>query len=113
MGNTYSVPRSVKGESRILLIFSVKSLLFTVGFGFVGLILGYLLSIIGLNLKLIFTAVFAVVGFGIGTLVIPDSPIVGNLRKAGGEPVSDILFRTLTFSKRKKLYIYREEGGKK
>lgn len=113
MGKTYSVPRSVKGESRVLYIFSIKSLLFTIAFGFIGLILGYLLSAIGIGSALIITTVvFAAIGFGIGALSIPDSPIVGNLRKAGGEPISDILFRTITFSKRKKLYIYRQGGEK-
>ncbi|MNP70901.1 hypothetical protein D3C76_1672000 [compost metagenome] len=56
--------------------------------------------------------VIAAIGFGIGSLVIPDSPIVGNLRKAGGEKVGDILLRTATFGRRKKIYLYREGGHK-
>ena len=40
-------------------------------------------------------------------MTIPDNPIFGNLRKAGGEKVSDILIRTVTFTKRKKIYVYR------
>lgn len=38
--------------------------------------------------------------------------MVGKFRKAGGEIVGDILFRTLTFKRKKKIYLYRE-GGKK
>ena len=115
MGRTYSVPRSVKGESRILIIFSVKSLMFTIGFGLVGLLIGYLLSMIGLGgaTTVVVTAVFAVIGFCIGALSIPDSPIVGNLRKAGGEPISDILIRTILFKGKKKIYLYREGGNKR
>lgn len=109
MGRTYSVPRNVKGESRIFLIFSVKSLITTVGFGIIGVIFYSLFSSIGLKMVgWICIGVFALVGWAIGALTIPDSPIVGNLRKAGGEQVSDILLRTLTFRKRKKIYMYRE-----
>jgi len=115
MGRTYSVPRSVKGESRILIIFSVKSLMFTIGFGLVGLMIGYLVSMLGLggSVTLIVTGIFAVIGFGVGALTIPDSPLVGNLRKAGGEPISDILFRTILFKGKKKIYLYREGGNKR
>ena len=115
MGRTYSVPRSVKGESRILYVFSVKSLMFTIGFGLVGLLIGYVLSAIGLSgtVMFIITGVFAVIGFCIGALSIPDSPIVGNLRKAGGEPISDILLRTIMFKGKKKIYLYREGGNKR
>lgn len=112
MGRTYSVPRNVKGETRLLYIFSVKSLLFTIGFGIIGVILYFIFSIIQLRmLGIVMVVLFALIGFGVGSLVIPDTPLVGNLRKAGGEAVSDILFRMLTFKKRKKIYLYR--GGNK
>src|SRR5574344_1827832 len=112
MGKTYSVPRNVKGESRILYIFSIKSLAFTIGFGLIGIVLYFIFSLMQMKaIGLILIAVCAVIGFGVGSLVIPDSPLVGNLRKAGGEAVSDILFRMATFKKRKKIYLYR--GGKK
>lgn len=111
MGRTYSVPRNVKGETRILYIFSVKSLLFTIGFGLVGVLLYFFFSLINLKIVgFVMVGVMALIGFGVGALIIPDSRLVGNLRKAGGEAVSDILFRMLTFKKRKKIYLYR--GGK-
>ena len=115
MGRTYSVPRSVKGESRILYVFSVKSLLFTIGFGLIGLLIGYVLSMLGLggSATFIITGILAVIGFCIGALSIPDSPMVGNLRKAGGEPISDILLRTIMFKGKKKIYLYREGGNKR
>ena len=113
MGNTYTVPRKVKGESRILLIFSIKSLIATVVGGFVGVLPGMLFFSIGLNaVGVVFVVFCAAIGFGLVTLKIPDSAIVGKFRKAGGEVVGDILFRTLTFNKRKKIYVYRD-GGKK
>ena len=36
MGKSYFVPRSAKGESRILYIFTIKSFAFTVSIGLIG-----------------------------------------------------------------------------
>lgn len=113
MGKTYGVPRSAKGESRILYIFTVKSLIVTVITGAIGLLPYSILSNMGMKgAGIAVVVVFAALGYGFMTLKIPDSPIMGNFRKAGGEQLSDIVFRTLTFSKRKKIYLYRK-GGKK
>ena len=113
MGRTYSVPRSVKGESRILYIFSIKSFFSTLAFGLIGVLFFLLFKAIGLTkVGIAFIVIFAVFGFVIMTFSIPDTPMMGKFRKAGGEMLGDIIWRTLTFSKRKKIYVYRE-GGKK
>ena len=113
MGNTYGVPRSAKGESRILYIFTVKSLIATVITAAIGLIPYNILSKMDMKTAgIVVVAVFGSIGYGIMTLKIPDSPIMGKFRRAGGEQLSDILIRTITFSKRKKIYVYRK-GGKK
>ena len=113
MGNTYTVPRSAKGESRILYIFTVKSLISTIGFAAIGAIPCLLLSSIGLKIPgIIVLVIFAAIGYGMAMLTIPDAPVMGKLRKAGGEKLGDIVWRTVTFSKRKKIYLYRK-GGKK
>ena len=113
MGRTYTVPRSAKGETRLLYIFTLKSMLTT--------ILGALIGFVGPNLiftiigqstiGVISVGVCGVIGYLIGILTIPDSPIVGKLRKAGGEKITDIIIRAITFKKRRKIYVYRE-GGK-
>lgn len=113
MGRTYNVPRSAKGESRILNIFTVKSLIATIAFGLVGIIPYFIFDALGMKVAgIISIVIFAAIGFAIMTLKIPDSPAMGKLRKAGGEQLGDILWRTITFSKRKKIYLYRK-GGKK
>jgi hypothetical protein len=113
MGRTYTVPRNVKGESRILYIFSTRSFLTTLASGLVGFLFSIIFTMVGLgNIGLIIVGIFAVIGYLLGTLTIPDSPIVGLLRKAGGEKVLDILIRTITFRGRKKIYVYREGGMK-
>lgn len=113
MGRTYSVPRSAKGESRILYVFTVKSLISTIVFGLIGLIPFMLFKAIGMTtVGIVILALFAGLGYAIMSLKIPDSPIMGKFRKAGGEQLGDIIWRTITFSKRKKIYVYRK-GGKK
>lgn len=113
MGKTYTVPRSAKGETRILYIFTIKSLFSTIGFAAVGFIPFFIFKSLGLTMVgVVVLAVFALIGYGMAMLTIPDAPIMGKLRKAGGEKLGDIAWRTLTFSKRKAIYLYRE-GGKK
>ena len=113
MGRTYTVPRSAKGESRILYIFTVKSLIATVAFAAIGIIPYLVLAALDLKVAgIVVICVFAAIGFAMMTLKIPDSPVMGKLRKAGGEQLGDIVWRTITFSKKKKLYVYRK-GGKK
>ena len=106
MGKTYYVPRSVKGESRLLYIFTMKSFVTTVAFGLIGALIWVIPGII-------ITAIFAALGFAFGALKIPDVPMMGKFRKAGGENLTDIAFRFLTFRRKKKIYIYNlNRGGK-
>ncbi len=109
MGRTYGVPRSAKGESRILYIFTVKSLAITLVFAGIGwLIMSLVKSVIevGLIPQVIIIGLIGGVGYVIGAANIPDNPIMGPLQKAGGEQILDILLRLITFKKKKKLYIY-------
>ena len=113
MGRTYGVPRSAKGESRFLYVFTLKSTFTTLIGAGIGFLFYLLCSALGASIiGIIIVGIFGLIGFGVGTLSSQDSPIVGNLRKAGGEQISEILLRTLTFGRRKKIYVYRE-GDKK
>lgn len=120
MGRSYNVPRSVKGETRLLVIFSVKSFIFTAIFGLIGGGIWYFGSTLfdmGIFSGLIVTGIFGGFGYLIGTAKIPDSPLMGSFQKAGGEYVSDIIVRFLTFRNRKKIYLYnytreKDKGGK-
>jgi hypothetical protein len=117
MGRSYFVPRSVKGESRILYIFTIKSFVFTLAFGVIGAAIWYFLSaFINLIPGLILTGILGGIGYVIGAAKIPDVPFMGPFRKAGGENLSDIIFRFITFRGKKKIYIYNlnrnNKGGK-
>ncbi len=114
MGRTYTVPRSVKGESRILYIFSITGLIFTIAFALVGLLIKTLISaFLPAIVGWVIVGVFAVLGFVIGSFKIPDSNVMGPLKKAGGEQIRDILFRSIAFIRKKKIYIYRYDKGEK
>ena len=108
---TYNLPRNVKGEGRILFIFSTKSLITTSLGGVVGLVFYFLFSI--LNLKVVGTIItlfFALVGYVIGMFKMPDSNGLEITRKTGGENIDDIIIRYIKFKiNKKKLYVYTKE----
>lgn len=108
---TYNLPRSVKGEGRILFIFTGKSLIYAVVAGGVGLLFYFILSMFGLNMVgLAITVVFAAIGFAIGTFKVPDISKFEFTKKTGGENIDDIIKRAIKFrTKGKKIYIYKEE----
>ena len=109
MGRSYYVPRSAKGEGRILYIFTIKSFATTLVCSAIGAGIAFLIKgIVGMSIfgMIGFIIPFALVGFALGAMTIPDIPIIGPLRKAGGENVLDILIRLISFRSKKKLYIY-------
>lgn len=114
MGGPYNIPRNYKGENKILFIFSMKSFLYTIGGGGIGILLYNLLKLFKLNkIGLICIIVFAVIGFAIGTFKIPDSSAFEFSRKVGGEAIDDVILRWIKFKrKNNRIYIIKEEGTK-
>ena len=109
MGGSYYVPRSVKGESRILYIFTIKSFAVTLAFALVGVLI-YLIvkSFIPMSIMsaIIMIAIFGGIGYALSSVTIPDVPIMGPLRKAGGENIGAMLLRAMSFKGKKKIYLY-------
>ncbi len=108
---TYEIPRNYKGEGRILYIFSTKGLIYTcIGAG-IGLIFFFMLKILGFTtIGLIITLIFAGIGFGIGTLKIPESTAFEITKKTGGENIDDVILRWIKFKKNgNKIYVYDSE----
>lgn len=105
---TYQVPRDVKGEGRILFIFSKKALIYTaigivVGFFFVFLFGLIKLKIIGYILLVI----LGVLGFLIGTFKMPKTTAFEITKKTGGENIDDIIKRAIKFKRNgRRIYIY-------
>lgn len=108
---TYNLPRSVKGEGRILFIFTGKSLIYSAVAGGIGLIFYFIFSALKLNMiGIVITAIFALIGFIIGTFKVPDIAKFEFTKKTGGEAIDDIIKRAIKFKmKGKKIYIYKEE----
>ena len=108
---TYLIPRDLKGEGRILTIFSYKALGYTV----IGLVVGYLFKYVFdlINLSTVGTVImclFALVGFCIGTLKMPNTKSFEITKKTGGEKIDEILVRLIKFKmKKNRIYIYTKE----
>lgn len=108
---TYNLPRNVKGEGRILFIFSTKSIMTTTIGGACGLIFYLIFSLIGLKIVgIIITLIFAAIGYVIGMFKVPESEGMRISKKVGGENIDDVIKRYIKFKKnRKKLYVYTKE----
>ena len=108
---TYNLPRNVKGEGRILFIFSTKSLITTCIGGVVGLVFYFIFKLIGLTMVgIVITLILAAIGYAIGMFKIPDTNGLEITRKTGGENIDDIIMRYIKFKKNnKKIYVYTKE----
>ena len=122
---SYNIPRNVKGEGRILYIFSTKALIYT----FVGILIGsifyFIFNLMGMStLGLIFIIFFGIIGFVIATFRVPDTSAFKITQKTGGEKIDDVIIRYIKFKLQKgRIYVYdqnrrqekvetKEEGGK-
>ena len=86
-------------------------MLYTVGAGTFGLIFYFIFRAMGLTMVgIVITVIFAVLGFIIGTLKMPNLAKFKFAQKTGGENLDDIIRRAIKFrTKGRKIYIYREE----
>lgn len=108
---TYNLPRNVKGEGRILFIFSNKSLITTCVGAAIGLVFYIIFKLMKLTMVgVILVLVFAILGYSVGMFKMPDSNGLEITRKTGGENLDDIIKRYIKFKKNKrKLYVYTKE----
>lgn len=69
---TYYIPRNYKGETRLLYIFSVKSLITTALGAVIGFLFYLIFSMFGLKIPgLIALAIWAFIGYAVGAFKIP------------------------------------------
>ena len=104
---TYNIPRNYGGETRILYVFSVKSLITTalgiaIGGIFYIIFKMVLLEKIGIG----FLIFFGVLGYIIGALKIPTIAGLPITKKIGGEPIFEIIIRYFKYKRNKKIYTY-------
>ncbi len=108
--STYNIPRNLRGESRILYIFTVKGLITTAGGTLVGALFYLLFMIVGLKTAgLVVLGVFALIGFGIGTIRIPSVAGLQFTKKIAGDSLDDVILKYIKFKRNKKIYVYTKE----
>lgn len=108
---TYNLPRNVKGEGRILFVFSTKALIYTVIGGVVGLIFYFICSLFNFSVGgLIAIGICGLIGFLIGTMKMPDTNAFEITRKTGGENIDDVIRRGIKFKMQKnRIYLYLKQ----
>ncbi len=112
---TYQVPRNVKGEGRILFIFSTKALMYTaIGLG-VGFVFKIIFGIVHLDIiGYIIMGLLGLAGFIVGTLKMPNTNSFEITKKTGGENIDDIIKRAIKFQRSgKKIYVYEKKENLK
>lgn len=105
---TYYIPRNLGGETRILYVFTVKSLISTAIGALVGFIFFFIIGIV-LGQKMagaIIMGIFALIGWAIGALKIPNIVGIPFTKNVGGESLSEIIKRYVKFKANKKIYTY-------
>lgn len=113
MGSYYIPSNKLKGESRILYIFTAKSLIYTGVGGLVGLIFYLIFSACGLKqVGIIILVILAAIGYGIGTIKFPSTGTGKIAKNVGGDSVDEVIKNYIIFKKNRKVYTYavpREE----
>ena len=110
---TYQIPRNYRGETRILYIFTVKSLISTAIGAAIGSVFFFTfraMNMVPIGLGIM--AFFAVIGFVVGAINIPTIVAIPITKKVGGEPIYEIVFRYFKFKKSRKAYVYTKEISK-
>lgn len=102
----YNIPRNVKGEGRILYIFSTKALIYTLAGALIGGLFYLIFDAIGLTtVGLILVVIFGAIGFAIGTFKVPKIGSVKAVNDISGENIDDVIKRYIKFkSKKTKVY---------
>jgi hypothetical protein len=110
----YNIPRNVNDEGRILFIFTGKSLIYTMVAGGIGFIFYLIIAALGAKLVgMAVVAVFALIGFCIGTFKVPSIGSFAFTKKVGGENIDDVIVRAIKFKKsNKRIYVYDGEETK-
>ena len=105
MGSYYIPSNKLKGETRILLIFTPKSLVFTAAGAFLGLIFYLILTAVGLKtVGLIIMVLFALIGFAIVTIKVPTNGVTKLEKNVGGMTLFEIITAYMIFKKNRKIY---------
>ena len=110
MGSYWIPNNKLKGEGRILYIFTFKSLIATaIGAG-IGFLFYYVFASIGMKkVGIGFLAAFALAGYGIVSFKIPENNGSKLSKNVGGDTLDEIFKKYMIFRKNRKIYSYAVE----
>ncbi|MCR5146724.1 MAG: PrgI family protein [Clostridia bacterium] len=107
---THYIPKDLRGEGRILMIFTTKSLITTAIFGGIGVVMYFLFSLLGLKIVgVIVLALLALLGFAFGTFKMPKITGLRFTKNIEGDSMDEILIRFIKFKSNRKIYSYTKE----
>ena len=107
---TYNIPRNLKGETRLLYIFTVKSLITTAGGAAIGGLFYLLFTSMGFKtVGTVILCIFALIGFLIGAVKIPTLPGIKFTKKVGGDSIDEVILRYIKFKRNRRIYIDTKE----
>ena len=107
MGSYYIPSNKLKGENRILYIFTGKSLIYTACGGVIGLIFYLIFTLMQIKtVGVIILILFALIGYGIGTIKMPTNGTSKIVKNVGGDSIDEILLHYIQFKKNKRVYSY-------
>ena len=108
--STHYIPKDLRGETRILLIFTVKSLITTAIFGGVGVIIYLIFKAIGMGIVgILILAMLALLGFAFGTIKIPKITGLRFTKNIECDSMDEVFLRYIKFKSNKKVYTYMKE----
>ena len=108
--STHYIPKDLRGETRILMIFTVKSLVTTAIFAAIGGVLFFLFGLLKMKtLGMILLIVLSLIGYGFGTLKIPRITGLKFTKNIEGDSLDEVFIRYLKFKMNKKIYTYTKE----
>lgn len=107
MGSYYIPSNKLKGEGRFLYIFTTKGLIYTAVGAAIGLLFYLLFKYIGLKpVGITILVIFSVIGYGVGSIKIPETSTGKLGRNYGGDYIDEIIMKYITFKRSRKVYLY-------
>ncbi|MBR1654311.1 MAG: hypothetical protein IJ690_05120 [Clostridia bacterium] len=107
---THYIPKNLKGETRILRIFSTHSLITTAIGIAIGGITYFICRTVGIRIVgLIVLVLCALIGFAVGTIKIPRISGLKFTKNIEGDSIDEIIIRYAKFKTNRKIYSYTKE----
>ncbi len=108
--STHPIPKDLRGETRILVIFTVKSLITTAIFGVIGVIFYLIFSSLKMKAAgVIILIILALFGYGFGTVKMPKITGMKFTKNIEGDSLDEIFLRFIKFRANRKIYTYTKE----